>query len=62
MTEFYNSEHTGVSGTAKLARNECPNVKNWVQNGKKWQKIKVGPIAMSALTWQSNATWHVRIG
>ena len=48
--EFHNSKHTGASGTAKLVKNKCLFVENRVRNTQKWQKSKVGPIAMWQLT------------
>ena len=48
MAEFGDSEHTGASGTAKLARNECRNVENRVRSLENGEKARVGPTA----TWQ----------
>ena len=58
MVEFCNSKHTGASGMAKLAENECPNVEKRVREARKMKKsqdgaqcnVSAASAATSALT------------
>ena len=69
MAEFRDSEHTDAFGTAKLSRNECPNVKIRVREARKMRKTQVGAYvprgsyvgAASATAWRSAATWRFLI-